>query len=48
MNDFNIKHTDFNLSVITLFLFYDFIAKLKLSIEFKIQFKIQFLTQILT
>lgn len=44
MNDFNIKHTDFNLSVIALFLFYDFIAKLKLSIEFKIIF----LTQILT
>ena len=37
MNNFNVKHTDFNLSVTVLFLTYDFRAKLKFSIEFKIE-----------
>ncbi len=43
MNNFNVKHADFNLSVIVLFLIYDFRAKLKLSIEFKIEFISRFL-----
>lgn len=47
MNNFNVKHADFNLSVIVLFLIYDFRAKLKLSIEFKIEFKIEFISRFL-